>query len=197
MNKEQFLTQLKKQLSGIPKKEVDDMLYDYEEHFTSAAAKGKSEEEIVNSLGSVKSIAATIKADYYIDNADGSFKPKDIISAVFAAAALGFFNIVFVLGPFTGIASIIFALWAVSFSFLFSGFIGAFLYTIAAVFSSAVFPLLAFQGLSFITIFFGLLTLGMTGLFMGIGCFYLTRLFFKLTVSYLKWNLNFVTTRRL
>ncbi|MBN1500557.1 MAG: DUF1700 domain-containing protein [Spirochaetes bacterium] len=197
MTKSQFINQLKRHLSSIPTKEKDEILYDYEEHFSSGIAEGKSEEEICSSLGTVRTIAATIKADYFIDNAENSYKPKDIISAVFAAAALGFFNVVVVLGPFCSAASVIFSAWVVSFAFFTAGFGGAVLYSFLSLFNNGITWFGTFSGLSFTTVFFGLLSLGMTGIFLGLLCFYITRLFFRLTVRYLKWNLNFITLRRI
>ena len=46
MNKEHFLVQLRRSLSGIPEEEKKDILYDYEEHFRSGRENGQEEEEI-------------------------------------------------------------------------------------------------------------------------------------------------------
>lgn len=56
MNKEEFLTSIKNSLEGIPEKELKDILYDYEEHFTIGLAEGKTEEQICEELGDPKEI---------------------------------------------------------------------------------------------------------------------------------------------
>ncbi|MGL5149136.1 MAG: DUF1700 domain-containing protein [Clostridium sp.] len=51
MNKEQFISILKEGLKDFPPQELQDIIYDYEEHFYSAMEAGKSEEDIINELG--------------------------------------------------------------------------------------------------------------------------------------------------
>ncbi|MGL4773144.1 MAG: DUF1700 domain-containing protein [Clostridium sp.] len=51
MNKNEFLSIIKDGLKDFPEQELNDIIYDYEEHFFSAMEAGKSEEEIVNELG--------------------------------------------------------------------------------------------------------------------------------------------------
>lgn len=51
MNKNEFFKILREGLNDFPEKELQDILYDYEEHFSNAMADGKTEEEIINELG--------------------------------------------------------------------------------------------------------------------------------------------------
>lgn len=51
MTKSEFLRIISDGLSDFPNHELKDILYDYEEHFSSAMACGKSEEEIIDELG--------------------------------------------------------------------------------------------------------------------------------------------------
>lgn len=57
MNREEYLKQLKAALKTLPEDELQDILYDYEEHFDIALSKGKSEEEISAELGDPKEVA--------------------------------------------------------------------------------------------------------------------------------------------
>lgn len=50
MNKAEFIGNLRHELKGIPENEIDDILYDYEEHFQIGLSKGKTEEEIAMEL---------------------------------------------------------------------------------------------------------------------------------------------------
>lgn len=61
MNKQEFLKELKKNLRGFSQEEIDDILYDYEEHFSIGLSSGKTEEEIANDLGDPKDIAQQYK----------------------------------------------------------------------------------------------------------------------------------------
>ena len=114
MTKQGFLEQLKGSLKGISSGEVNDILADYEEHFAAGATGGKSEEEIAGALGNPK----TIGRSYRVDAALKRDKPqlRGVFSAVFASVSLGFFNIVFVLGPFLALAAVLIALWAAAFA---------------------------------------------------------------------------------
>lgn len=64
MNKNQFLKIIKDGLNDFPKQELDDIIYDYEEHFYSAMEAGKSEEEIVSELGDPYVIVNGYRAGY-------------------------------------------------------------------------------------------------------------------------------------
>lgn len=61
MNREKYLKQLKFALEGLPEDEVQDILYDYEEHFAIGLSKGKSEEEISMELGDPGEVANNYK----------------------------------------------------------------------------------------------------------------------------------------
>lgn len=63
MNKKEFIDILKNQLSGLPKEDIDEILYDYEEHFSVGLVRGKSEDEISKELGDPKKIAKSYKAN--------------------------------------------------------------------------------------------------------------------------------------
>ena len=65
MNKKAFLQQLRKGLKGIPKSDLEDILYDYQEHIDSALETGKSEEEITREFGSPRKIAKQHRAEFY------------------------------------------------------------------------------------------------------------------------------------
>jgi len=106
---------LKKGLKGIPKADLDDILYDYEEHIDSALETGKSEEEITRELGSPKKIAKQHKAEFYFNQADEKKTTGSAFKAIIAGIGLSVFNIIFVL-PL--ILSLYAALIAVFLSFI-------------------------------------------------------------------------------
>jgi len=187
MNKHEFLKIYKDQLKGIPEKDIQELLYDYEEHFSVGINEGRVEEEIAKSLGNPKSLAKEMKANYMISKVEESFTVGNLFQALFATLGLGFFNLVFILGPFIGIAASLFAL----------------LVTGVALIGSGIFVAVA----SFFPDFFDTvpsLTLGILvgialasfGALWTIGSLYLNKWFYLLTIKYLKFNLNIIVNRR-
>lgn len=188
MNKVEFLKELSRSLENIPEDEKNDILFDYEEHFTMGLEAGRTEEEIAESLGDPNTLSKQISVNYMIDKAEEKSTAGNIFRAVFASVGLGFFNLVFVLGPFLGLVGVLIGIWATSIALTFSGvalFIGTFFkpllpYIINIPFSSLV------------SIF---LSIGITslGALTVIGSYYLTMSFYMLTVKYLKMNLKIIS----
>lgn len=63
MNKEQFLEELEKNLSGLPRDEIEEIMEDYREHFNIGKKKKRREAEIAKSLGNPKEIALEAKEE--------------------------------------------------------------------------------------------------------------------------------------
>ena len=61
LTKQEYLKELRKNLKGFSQDEIDDILYDYEEHFSIGLSSGKTEEEIAEDLGDPKDIADQYK----------------------------------------------------------------------------------------------------------------------------------------
>ncbi|MFC4617621.1 hypothetical protein ACFO4N_02630 [Camelliibacillus cellulosilyticus] len=179
MTKNDFLTELEQLLRKIPEDERRDILYDFEEHFRMAAADGKREEEIVALLGKPKTLAKELTADYLITNAKENRSAGNIARAVLAVIALGSFNLIFVLGPFVGIAAVIFALYAVAFTLL--------VVPVKLLFQMAW----ADGGQLLAGIFNMMMSIGL-GILLIIGLIYLTRWIYVLLIRYLQYNLRVV-----
>jgi uncharacterized membrane protein len=188
LNRTEYIQILQNGLKGLPENEIMDILYDYEEHFEVGLSKGKSEKEITKELGDPRSIARTYRASSKITEAATNPSPKNLLKAILAAMALGFFNLVIVLGPFLGIVGLLIGLYGVSIGFIVGG-ISSFFGTIVAPF----FPYSISIGVHpIISISFGI---GLTalGLLIGIGCFYLTKLLYQGAIKYLRWNIDIIT----
>ncbi len=63
MNKEEFLNELKKGLSGIPREDSDERVNFYSEMIDDRIEEGMSEEEAVRAIGDVNSIISQIMAE--------------------------------------------------------------------------------------------------------------------------------------
>lgn len=98
MNKKQFLSKLESSLKSLPANERQDILQDFEEHFTIGLQEGKTEEQISTSLGSPHQIAKDMVAAYHLERVETKATFGNILRAVWATIGLGFFNLAIVLG---------------------------------------------------------------------------------------------------
>jgi len=191
MNKKEFLGRLSELIKDIPEEEKKDILFDYEEHFRIGLEKGRKEEEIAVSLGDPKIIAKQSRASLILKEAEKTTSANNIMRAIFAAVGLGFFNLIIVLGPAIGLIGILVALFATAFAVTISG--------AAILFGTILGPLFVFDiyipltAVVSIPLGIGLTSLGLLSI---IGVFYLTKFFYKLSIVYLKMNLQIITNRR-
>lgn len=63
MNKQEFLTELRQKLAGLPKDDLENRLNFYAEMIDDRVEEGKSEEEAIQELGSVDAIVEEIAKD--------------------------------------------------------------------------------------------------------------------------------------
>lgn len=180
MTKDKFMKRLEELLQGIPDKERKEILYDYEEHFLIGMENGKSEEEIAESLGTPKTIAKELKASYHITKAQSNVTASNVGRAVIATISLGFFNLVFVLGPFVAIVGVLIALWAVAFSLTVAPIALLFNFSNLVVFDNYIQQ-----------VFIAMTLIGL-GVLLGIGMIYVTRWFMKGTLNYLQFNTKII-----
>jgi len=178
-------------IKDIPEEERKDILFDYEEHFRIGLENGRKEEEIADSLGDPKIIAKQSMASYTIKEAEKTTSVGNIIRAIIAAIGLGFFNLVIVLGPALALLVVLIALFVVAFAVTIAGIaviLGTFL---GHIFAWNIY--IPFLPVVSIPLGIGLTALGI--LFI-IGDFYLIKFFYKLSINYLKMNLQIITNRR-
>lgn len=191
MTKREYISILEKALGNFTKEEKDEILYDYEEHFAIGLENGKTEEEIALQLGDPRSIAKQYKVTQTIEKAQERPSINNIFNAVFSVVSLGFFNLVFVLGPFIGLIGIMIGLFGAS--------AGVTIYGLGVMLGSLLSPLfpqyIYLGSLSSLGLFFlgtGFSALGL--LFIIFNC-YFTKYVFRLTVKYLQWNLSFINSK--
>lgn len=188
MNREEYLGTLKSSLYNLPTSEVEDILWDYEEHFDIGISKGKSEEDISQELGSPRDIARNYKTLYKpnlnIENYNTSSN-NDSTRKLLIGIALIFFNLIIVLGPYLAILGIVFSAYLSSASFIFAG--------ITLLFGSPFMlftPITSPHILTSLSFGIGLIGLGILGIILSI---YLTKQLYKLTLRYINWNMELTT----
>lgn len=178
--KKQFLNELEGLLQGIPEADRQDILRDYEEHFQIGLENGKSEEEITADLGSPRTIAKEVSAEYHITTAKENQTAGNMFRAVIAILSLGFFNLVFVLGPFIGLIGVMIALYSIPITLVTTPFL-----IVAGLGLPASFAEL-------MQIIFLFMTLFGLGTLFTIGLIYLTKGVYKLVLKYLQFNLSII-----
>lgn len=116
MSKADFFLQLRARLRGVPPEEQENILGVYEDLFRQAEAGGKSEEDIIRSLGFIPVPMEPLPP---VRNTRPPSSGRGGLRSVSAAFALLLFNLIFVLAPFITIAALLFgfSLVAVLFSF--------------------------------------------------------------------------------
>lgn len=179
MNQEQFLSVLDRYLSPISQAEREDISQDFKEHFINGLADGKTEEEIAVSLGSPGQIAKEMLATYHFDKAREKASTGNILRAVWAAIGLSFLNLVFVLGPFIGLAGIIFAVWVTGGAFAISPFLALVKYLVIPA------------SFEWFEMFLSIAMSGV-GIFILIGMYYVTKYSFIGFMHYLKFNMKII-----
>ena len=190
MNKKEFLDSLSKYLRGIPREDEQDIISDFEEHFEMGKKEERTEEDLAKSLGDPKALANQLKASIMVARAEKETTAVNITRAVFASLGLGFFNLIFILGPFITIFGVLIALFATAIGITAGGITGL----LGTIFSP-LFPE-----------YFNLIVNPAVGIFASIGaiCFgvlffigdtYLARALFRLFIRYIKFNARIVVGR--
>ncbi len=123
MNKQDFLTQLRNKLSGLPQNDIDERLNFYSEMIEDRMEEGLSEEEAVAAAGSVEEIVAQILSDIpLVKIAKEKVKPKRRLSAleivllvvgspVWLSLLVAVFAVIFSL--YVALWAVVICLWAV------------------------------------------------------------------------------------
>ncbi|OQA22552.1 MAG: hypothetical protein BWY60_00199 [Actinobacteria bacterium ADurb.Bin346] len=191
MNKKQFIKKLEKNLSGLPESEIKDIILDMEEYYDVGIERGRTEKELLDSLGNPRNLARHIKLESYIKKAEESASASNITKAVLTSIGLSFFNLIFMLPPVAIAASLLGVLFAVSITISAAG--------ISGVAAGLFYPLYS-QYLTFTInqaiLIFGFLGTGCLGALFFIGNIFLAKLFYRAIVRYMKFNLGIIKGRR-
>ena len=197
MTKHEFLAELATALQRIPEGERQDILRDYEEYFTDAAHAGRTDAEVIATLGQPAHIAKQLIADHHLSRAQSNLTLASFLKATLAVISLTFFNLVFILGPLIGAIGFLFGLWITSISFV----ITPLLYIISLAFNLPSFGTESITGLlqqsdlpqpiqqSLVT-FGGFITITASGVGL-LGCvmlYYISRWCIRLFIRYMQAN---------
>ncbi len=105
MTRAEFLTRLRRALTGLPPETVDEIVADHEAHFVEAAAKGRNDPEIAAALGNPERLAREVKAEAGMARWEAEKTPASAVAAMVALIGLGAIDILFLLPLLMGVAS--------------------------------------------------------------------------------------------
>ncbi len=188
MNMNEYLKELAYELRSLTNEERAEILNDQEEYIREACANGRSESEVLASLGSARFFAREILAETKLHRVKETKKIGPLFGAVIALLALAPLNLIFVLGPFIAVVSIVMSLWLGLLAY------GTSVFTLFGffLFKLAFYSVGILTHLSTFFLIIALLGIGLLGVhFLS----WLTKSFVKMTTAYLKWNLNFIRSR--
>lgn len=127
MNKQEFLVQLRKGLSGLPKEDIEERLMFYSEMIDDKVEDGLSQEEAVSQIGSAQEIVAQVVAEIpLVKIAKERIKSKRRLSAyeivllalgspIWLSLGIAFFSVI--LSLYISLWAVIISLWSVFVSF--------------------------------------------------------------------------------
>jgi uncharacterized membrane protein len=179
MSKQQFLQELNDGLKEIPETERVDILRDYEEYFQAGAENGKTEQEILDGLGSAKQIAKELRAAYHLGTVREKPNVANLLRATFALISLTLFNLVFVLGPLLGLFGLLVGCWFGVLSMI-AAPIWTGIQDTEAVNAMGWFP------------WFGSIAICGAGILLGVALFFFSKWLVKGLVWYMQFNLSIV-----
>lgn len=189
MTRNEFLSILESSLGNINQSDRIDILYDYKEHFNAGMSEGKSEGDICMALGDPKVIAKQYRVDCIVKQADENRTAGNILRAIFAALSLGFFNLIITLPVFASLIAVMISLYAAAVSITVAG-VGAFL----AIFLQPVLPeYIMIPDINMGVVIFGSIGLTALGLLFCIGCVYVSKFFYQITIKYIKANIKIIS----
>ena len=199
MTRNEFIAQLAHALQQLTESERNDILRDYQEYFIDAQQPGRSDDEIIATLGQPAQIAKQLTANRHLAAAKQQLSVGAFLKATLAVISLTIFNVGFVLGPLITIAGSILALWVVCITLVLSPAIYGIMllfqipvtnvgdiYTVLSTYEFTPSVQQAFLQLG------GFLTLIAVG-FGILGCiilYYLSRLFISIFIKYMQFNVS-------
>ncbi len=194
MQREEFLKKLEQLLRNMPEAERKDVLYDYQEHIQIAVENGLDEEKVIESLGTPETIAKQYRVKKYIDKAEATGSTTSVFRAILATVGLGFFNLIFILGPFLAVCGVLLGVGVSSIGVIIAG---------AGLILGGMFPQLI-NGVNMQVVEAGMhgsITAGLLfggvgtmclGSLMGLGTVGLTKGFMNMTIKYLRLNIHII-----
>ncbi len=110
MTRQEFIARLRAGLAGAPEATKNDVVADYQAHFSEAAAAGRSEADVAAALGDPERLARELKAEAGLKRWEAERNPEAAAAAIFAVVGLGAIDVLVLLPVLVGVVSVMCAL---------------------------------------------------------------------------------------
>src|ERR1700759_257280 len=97
MNRMTFLRALHEGLAGLPERDIDEILADYNSHFEEGLASGRSEAEVAAALGDPRRLARELRAETGMRRWESHHSLGNSAAGLLAFGGLAAFDILFLL----------------------------------------------------------------------------------------------------
>jgi uncharacterized membrane protein len=111
MNRSEFLNKLRGGLTGLPFETVNEIVGDYESHFTDGKDAGRSEAEVASALGDPTRLAKELRAEAGLKRWEEERNPSAAAGAVLAVLGLATIDVVFLLPILLAVGGILLGLF--------------------------------------------------------------------------------------
>ena len=108
MTREAFIARLRAGLKGMPSADADEIVADYEAHFSEGAAQGRQDADIAAALGDPDRLARELRAEAGVKRWETRRSPEAAVVAVFAVLGLGAIDLIFLLPVLVGLITALF-----------------------------------------------------------------------------------------
>lgn len=121
MTRTEFLEHLRRGLSGMPQATIDDIVADYDTHFSDALAAGRNEADVAEALGNPARLARELRAEAGMKSWETSKSPSSATSAVLGILGLGALDILILLPIFSGLVGTLVGVFAAAIGLFIGG----------------------------------------------------------------------------
>ncbi|WP_299817082.1 DUF1700 domain-containing protein [uncultured Roseibium sp.] len=94
MTQEQFLTELRQALAGIPAPDIEDIVADYQSYFAEALSAGRNIEDVVAAHGDPRRLAQELRAELGIRKWEDHQSPRTFWNAMLALGGLAAIDLI-------------------------------------------------------------------------------------------------------
>ncbi len=108
MTRAAFLSRLREGLRGLPPQTINEVIVDYDTHFTDGVSDGRTEEDVAGALGDPSRLARELRAEIGLKRWEEQKNASGAASAIFAFVGLGAIDILILLPILLVILSILF-----------------------------------------------------------------------------------------
>jgi len=121
MTRSEFLEQLRRGLNGMPQAAIDDIVADYDMHFTDALAAGRNEADVAEALGNPGRLARELRAEAGMKSWEANKTPSSATAAIFGILGLGALDLLILLPVLSGLASALIGIFAAAIGVFIAG----------------------------------------------------------------------------